>query len=147
MEIYSAGFTEWSAEQFFGALTENQIQRLIDVRLRPNSQLAGFAKQRDFRFFLKTVCGIEYEHRLELAPTKDLLNAYRSNSIPWNKYEDDYLDLIRSRAVESIFTPNEFTIPTVLMCSEHKPEKCHRRVAIEYLNQSWSMKIEIVHIT
>lgn len=41
--------------------------RLIDIRLNNVSQLAGFAKRDDLRYFLRTIGGIEYFHRPELA--------------------------------------------------------------------------------
>ena len=45
MAIYTAGFAEWTAEQFFGELKQRQVDQLIDVRLNNVSQLAGFAKE------------------------------------------------------------------------------------------------------
>ena len=47
MAIYTAGFAEWTAEQFFGELKQRQVDQLIDVRLNNVSQLAGFAKKKD----------------------------------------------------------------------------------------------------
>ena len=53
MEIYSIGFTQKTAEQFFGILRRTGIRRLVDVRLNNISQLAGFAKKQDLQFFLE----------------------------------------------------------------------------------------------
>ena len=44
MTIYTIGFTQKSAEQFFEAIKKNNIELLIDVRLNNKSQLAGFSK-------------------------------------------------------------------------------------------------------
>ncbi len=63
MEIYSIGFTQKSASQFFGHLKANGIERLLDVRLNNTSQFAGFAKQSDLPYFLHEICGAVYEHR------------------------------------------------------------------------------------
>ncbi len=68
MEIYSIGFTQKSAGEFFGALKAHGIERLLDVRLNNTSQLAGFAKQSDLPYFLREICGASYEHEPLLAP-------------------------------------------------------------------------------
>jgi uncharacterized protein (DUF488 family) len=56
MEIYTIGFTKKSAEEFFGVLRQIGIKRLIDVLLHNQSQLAGFAKQEDLKYFLREIC-------------------------------------------------------------------------------------------
>ena len=69
MEIYSIGFTKKTAEQFFGILKKHKIRRLLDVRLNNVSQLAGFAKREDLKYFLTEICNAEYQHELLLTPT------------------------------------------------------------------------------
>ena len=68
MEIYSIGFTQKSASEFFNLIRANGIQRLLDVRLNNTSQLAGFAKQADLAYFLREICNCAYEHQPLLAP-------------------------------------------------------------------------------
>lgn len=77
MDIYTIGFTQKNAETFFKFLKVSGVKTLIDVRLNNVSQLAGFAKKDDLKFFLKELCKAEYVHSPELAPTKDILNAYK----------------------------------------------------------------------
>ena len=101
MEIYSIGFTQKSASQFFETLKAHGIERLLDVRLNNTSQLAGFAKQADLAYFLKAICGALYEHEPLLAPTQDILDAFKKKKGDWDVYTDAYLSLIRSRKVES----------------------------------------------
>ena len=95
MEIYSIGFTQKSASEFFGALKSHGIERLLDVRLNNTSQLAGFAKQSDLPYFLKEICGAEYEHEPLLAPTQEILDAYKKRKGDWDEYTEAYLRLIR----------------------------------------------------
>jgi uncharacterized protein (DUF488 family) len=133
MEIYTAGFAEWTAEGLFGALKENGIEHLIDVRLRPTSQLAGFAKQRDLRYFLERICNATYEHDVRLAPTTEMLNAYRSKKLSWIEYE-------------GAFVEGKLNKRAVLLCSEHTPEFCHRRLVIEHLTRTSDIALEVVHI-
>ena len=137
MEIYSIGFTQKSAREFFGALKAHGIERLLDVRLNNTSQLAGFAKQADLAYFLGEICGTAYEHEPLLAPTQDMLDAYKKQKGNWEDYSAAYLALIRSRKVESVLSRDSFLKKTVLLCSEPTPEHCHRRLALEYLQQYW----------
>lgn len=137
MEIYSIGFTQKSAREFFNTLKAHGIERLLDVRLNNTSQLAAFAKQADLAYFLREICGASYEHETLLAPTQEMLDAYKKQKGSWESYTEAYLDLIRSRKVESILSKESFLKKTVLLCSEATAEHCHRRLALEYLQEHW----------
>jgi uncharacterized protein (DUF488 family) len=137
MEIYSIGFTQKSASEFFETLKAHGIERLLDVRLNNTSQLAGFAKQADLVYFLKEICGAEYEHEPLLAPTQVMLDTYKKKKGDWNVYTEDYLGLIRLRQVESKIAKDRFAKKTVLLCSEATADHCHRRLALEYLKSHW----------
>ena len=145
MEIYSIGFTQKSAREFFGALKAHGIQRLLDVRLNNTSQLAGFAKQADLAYFLGEICGAAYEHEPLLAPTQEMLDAFKKQKGSWDDYSATYLALIRSRKVESVLSKDSFLKKTVLLCSEPTAEHCHRRLALEYLQQHWG-RVQISHL-
>ena len=145
MEIYTIGFTKKSAKKFFDALKKAGIKRLIDIRLNNSSQLAGFTKQDDLAFFLKEICGAEYTHKPILAPTKEILDGYKKKKITWEEYERRFATLINERKVEEILNKELFDIPTVLLCSEPKPDKCHRRLVSEYLRDKWG-DIKIIHL-
>jgi uncharacterized protein (DUF488 family) len=138
MEIYSIGFTQKSASEFFGTLKANGIERLLDVRLNNTSQLAGFAKQADLKYFLEEICGAAYEHEPLLAPTQEILDAFKKHKGSWEVYTEAYLALIGSRKVESVLSQDSFRKKTVLLCSEPTAEHCHRRLALEYLQQHWN---------
>jgi uncharacterized protein (DUF488 family) len=137
MEIYSIGFTQKSAREFFDTLKAHGIERLLDVRLNNTSQLAAFAKQADLTYFLHEICGAAYEHEPLLAPTQDILDEFKKRKGSWEAYSEAYLSLIRSRKVESVLSRDSFLKKTVLLCSEPTPEHCHRRLALEYLQQHW----------
>jgi uncharacterized protein (DUF488 family) len=137
MEIYSIGFTQKSASEFFGALKTHGIERLLDVRLNNTSQLAGFAKQADLPYFLREICGAAYEHEPILAPTQEILDAFKKHKGSWDVYTEAYLALIRSRKVETVLSKESFQKKTVLLCSEPTAEHCHRRLALEYLQEHW----------
>ena len=145
MEIHSIGFTKHSAGEFFGKLRAARIDRLIDVRLNNVSQLAGFAKRADLEFFLQEICGARYIHESALAPTKDLLDGYKKGSMAWSEYEDRFLTLMQERRIEHVLDPTIFEGRPVLLCSEHEPEHCHRRLVIEYLGGHWN-DVVAVHL-
>lgn len=137
MKVFSIGFTHKSAEEFFGTLKTNRIERLLDVRLSNTSQLAGFTKQADLQYFLREICGIEYKHEPLLAPSEELFRAYRKENGTWEALAKGYLKLLKARKIESVLNLSDFKKPTVLLCSEATPEHCHRRLALEYLQEHW----------
>jgi uncharacterized protein (DUF488 family) len=137
MEIYSIGFTKKNAREFFGTLKMYGIERLLDVRLNNTSQLAGFAKQADLAYFLKEICGAVYEHEPLLAPTQDILDAFKKKKGDWETYTESYQSLLQERKVETVLKPESFLKKTVLLCSEPTAEHCHRRLALEYIQQHW----------
>lgn len=144
MKIFTIGFTKKSAEQFFTKLRNSEAKRIVDVRLNNVSQLAGFAKRDDLKFFLREICKMDYVHVPLLAPTQDLLDAYKKRKGLWSDYEREFLELMKSRETErnvSMETINE----SCLLCSEEKPDHCHRRLVAEYLKERWG-DVEIVHL-
>jgi len=145
MEIYSIGFTQKSASEFFGTLKAHGIERLLDVRLNNTSQLAAFAKQADLAYFLREICGAAYEHKPLLAPTQEILDAYKKHKGGWEAYEEAFLALMRDRSIESTIDKEGFARRTVLLCSEPSAEHCHRRLVLEYLQKHWQ-GVEIRHL-
>ena len=145
MEIYSIGFTQSTAARFFGRLTGAGIKRLLDVRLNNMSQLAGFAKRDDLAFFLQNLCGAEYRHEPMLAPTQDMLDAYKKQRGSWADYEQAFSALLAERRIEDALEKRFFEVPTVLLCSEPTAEQCHRRLVLEYLQQKWG-GLQIIHL-
>lgn len=144
IEAFSIGFTKTSAEQFFTKLHDAGVRRIVDVRLNNTSQLAGFAKRDDLIYFLKGLYGIEYVHLPELAPTQDILDAYKKHKGDWSVYEREFMELMARRGIEST-VPKELLDHGCLLCSEHAPKHCHRRLVLEYLQDHWG-NIETKHI-
>ena len=144
MKLFTVGFTKKSAEQFFGLLKQEGLTKVVDTRLNNISQLAGFTKRDDLKFFLREVVGIEYLHMPILAPTKDILDAYKKNGGDWPAYERKFVDLVRRRKIESSVS-RELLSGACLLCSEPTPHHCHRRLVAEYLSDSWG-DIEIRHL-
>jgi uncharacterized protein (DUF488 family) len=145
MSVYTIGFTEKSAFEFFNLLKQSSAKRLLDVRLNNTSQLAGFAKRDDLKFFLRELCGIEYIESPDLAPEAGMLKEYRNKEIDWVTYESRYVDLLVRRSVERKLD-RSLLEDSCLLCSEHKPHHCHRRVAVEYLSSCWDNPLQVRHL-
>ncbi len=145
MNMFTIGFTRKSAEYFFQSLRLAGVARVIDVRLNNVSQLAGFAKREDLRFFLRELCDADYVHLPELAPEAGMLKAYKQRKISWQKYEGLFLDLLAQRNVERTVTAS-FLDFGCLLCSEHEPHYCHRRVVVDYLNAHGHSNLVVEHL-
>ena len=149
MILYTIGFTKKSAKEFFDLLNDNHIKRLIDIRLNNASQLAGFTKGNDLSYFMDEICKAEYIHDIQLAPTKEILDNYKSKEISWEKYEQLFIELLNQRKtyerLSKIYN-NDFD-KSCLLCSELTADKCHRRLVAEFIQRNCSdTEIEIVHL-
>lgn len=145
MNIYTIGFTKKNAETFFDFLIKSEVSTLIDVRVNNTSQLAGFAKRDDLKFFLRELCDADYVHVPELAPTKEMLSSYKKGDMPWEAYEDKFLNLMSQRNIEKSVQP-ALLDNGCLLCSEHEPHLCHRRLVVEYLNENSDLNLEVKHL-
>ncbi len=144
MRVFTIGFTKKSARTFFTKLRQSGAQRIVDVRLNNVSQLAGFAKKDDLQYFLREICHMDYVHLPLLAPTQDMLEAYRKKKGDWSAYERDFFALMTSRHIESN-VQRERIVDGCLLCSEERPDHCHRRLVAEYLQEKWP-DVEIIHL-
>jgi uncharacterized protein (DUF488 family) len=144
IKLFTIGFTKRTAQNFFSTLKQAGVSRIIDVRLNNVSQLAGFAKKNDLIYFLNELCGSEYMHKPQLAPTKEILDDFKKKEITWAEYERQFLTLIKKRSIENLIQTNELE-NACLLCSEPTPEYCHRRLVGEYFQTTFK-NIEITHL-
>jgi uncharacterized protein (DUF488 family) len=145
LKLFTIGFTQKSAQQFFDLLERNGVECLVDIRLHPDGQLAGFTKKEDLRYFLRQLIHCDYRHNDRLAPSNEMLKAYRSDK-NWVQYESSFLALLEQRGIPEILDRSLFEEKTCcLLCSEPTSEHCHRRLVAECLAQAWQ-NVEIIHI-
>ena len=145
MTIYTIGFTKKSAQEFFETLHNSGAKHLFDIRLHNKSQLAGFTKGVDLRYFLEQIVDMEYHEVPILAPEDSFVTEYRKTG-DWARYEQSYLELISKRQVERYIDLTLFKDGVVLLCSEAEPDHCHRRLAAEYLAHSMLIGSNIEHL-
>lgn len=143
IRLFTIGFTKKNAEKFFSLLIQNKVKRIIDVRLNNTSQLAGFAKADDLKYLLKAAAGIEYTYLPELAPTQEIMEDYKNNGQRVT-FEKSYLSLLSKRKVEKMDI-RDLLDQSCFLCSEDKPDLCHRKLAAEYLQKKLG-NLEIVHL-
>jgi uncharacterized protein (DUF488 family) len=136
LQLFTIGFTNKSAERFFNAIRRAGVKRVVDVRLNNTSQLAGFSKRDDLIFFLREICGVDYIHLPELAPTQSILDAYKKHKGDWVVYEQEFLSLMEKRRIDQTVA-RDVLDQGCLLCSEDKPHHCHRRLVAEYLAKKW----------
>lgn len=147
IKLFNIGFTQKTAEQFFGILKTNNIDCLVDIRLNPNGQLSRFAFEKDLPFFLdKLVNGCKYVHREDLAPKKELLKEVRDKSTAMSKdykvFEKAFFKQLEecSHIDDFVDAFNKYE-NVALLCSEPTTEKCHRRLVSEMLLKKFSKDI------
>jgi uncharacterized protein (DUF488 family) len=148
INLFTIGFTQKTAEEFFGILKDNKIDCLVDVRLNPNGQLSRFAFKKDLPFFLdKLVDGCKYVHRVDLAPKKELLKEVRTKGSAMNNdyklFEKAFKQqLERESNIDNFVEQFSKYKNVVLLCSEPTTEKCHRRIVTEILLEKFSDDIK-----
>ncbi|MBF0554520.1 MAG: DUF488 domain-containing protein [Nitrospirae bacterium] len=149
MNIYTIGFSKKTAGQFFSILRANSIKQVVDIRENNTSQLAGFTKREDLKFFLRELLNVSYVHIPELAPDKVIRKNYKAAK-NWEQYTQSYIKLIKDRAIINQLINDvkypPLIEPFVLLCSEPKADKCHRRLAAELLIEELFTDGEIIHL-
>ena len=144
IELYTIGFTKKNAEKFFNLLSSGDVNKIVDTRINNTSQLSGFAKANDLKFFAKEIADIEYFHNIDFAPTKELLSMFRKKEITWDEYEIEYLNLLDMRKIKEKVNIEELH-KNCLLCSEHDVDKCHRRLLAEYFKEV-NPNVKITHL-
>lgn len=143
--ILTIGHTKTSLEDFVRRLQDAEVDAVIDIRLRNTSQLAGFAKRDDLAFILCEGFGIAYHHCPELAPTGEILDAYKADG-DWSAYEGEFRRLLAER--NSAAVGHELLgryQRLCLLCSEPTADHCHRRLVAEW----WAAHLgdlEVIHL-
>lgn len=147
IELYTIGFTQKTAERFFTLLKDNGVTMLVDIRLKPDSQLSGWAKRQDLPWFMQELVGGSYLYLPILAPTSEIMDIARDpKKHDRAEFERQYDLLLDERDVpnaldSSLFERNR----CCLLCSENEPEGCHRLFAANRIAASWP-DVRISHL-
>lgn len=138
MNIYTIGFTKKSAKYFFETIQSSNIDVVIDIRLNNTSQLAGFSKYPDIKFFLNELVNCEYIHDFKFAPSENILKDYKNKLIDWYGYVEQF-DKMMSNEMICKYIKNNYSDykgkNICLLCSEESHERCHRSLVALYFKQ------------
>ncbi len=144
--IYTIGFTQKTAQEFFELLKNNNVVLILDIRLNNTSQLAAFAKYPDIKYFLKTICNIDYVYDSMFAPSEEIMKNYKNKKIDWLQYKKDFSELLKQRNINSLIKEKYSSKNNIcLLCSEAMPTSCHRQLIAEKFNELFD-DIKIIHL-
>lgn len=147
INIATIGFAKKSLKEFLELLKQANVTCLIDTRLNNTSQLSGYAKKKDLQYILEEFMGIQYIHSRELAPTKEILNAFKSKKITWEEYKEKYFQLLIERNIKDNIEQLVYVDGTAcFLCSEHKHHHCHRSILANYIKNVKNENINIIHL-
>ncbi len=108
------------------------VERVIDVRFRPQSRRPGMSKTR--LGLLLAEHGIGYEHRRALGTPPDLRFLYRSGKV--GEAAEGFRAHVRASAaadLDALAAELDTGPRTALLCLEADPAVCHRRVLADEL--------------
>lgn len=132
--VYTIGYEKLLPPALVNELEIADVQRLIDVRFRPQSRRPGMSKTRLAQMLADR--RIVYEHRRELGTPPDIRHFYKSGDVARGAelyrahLEAHHADAVGALAEELC---TEGVPTTALMCLEDDPACCHRRVLCEAL--------------
>ncbi len=144
MVVCTIGFSKKNLRELISKLKDAGVEKVMDIRLNNTSQLAGYAKKQDLEYVLDLV-GIDYEHYPELAPTEELLKDYKGKKVSWDEYEKAFNAILDQRKPMDHLEHQKEPGTICLLCSEDKPQNCHRRLVAEYFKAN-AEEIEIRHL-
>ena len=130
--IWTIGYERLLPPELVSELLAAGVQRVVDVRQRPQSRRPGMSKTRLGDLLREH--GIAYEHRKALGTPPDLRHDFHAGRIEQARagygahVEATAPDELAALAGELKHGPR-----TALLCLEQDPASCHRRVLCEAL--------------
>jgi len=116
------------------------VKKLVDIRLWRVARFVPWASGAS----LSVAMGNIYRYMPELAPTKELLTAYKDGIVDWAGYEKVFNGLLAERQVEKLFTIDDLD-RVCFLCSEKTADQCHRRLVAERFAQHF-IDVKIIHL-
>ena len=145
MHLYTIGYSEKTAQEFFELLKLNHIDCLVDIRIYPDHEGAMYASKRDLPYLLKELAGCDYTYMGSLAPTPKLLeDVHKDND--HDKYARGFAKIMAEGKIPHSLDREFFEKQTCcLLCFEATAEFCHRRLVAEQM-QKYLEGMEIIHL-
>ena len=133
MKVWTIGYEKLRPESLAAELEAARIERVIDVRFRPQSRKPGMSKTR--LGDLLATRGIAYEHRRELGTPPELRHLYRTNRVTdaaagFRRHVEETAPDALDELADELATGAP---RTALLCLEEDPAVCHRSVLTDLL--------------
>ncbi len=125
LAVYTVGYEGWSVDGFLNLLMRVGVQQIVDVRSNPIARRYGFHKSTLRRLCQKV--GIAYQHLPQLgvpAEWRQSLGSAADYERLFAHYEADTLTRETAALERLAVTMRER--PSVLVCMEADPARCHR---------------------
>lgn len=130
--LWTIGYERLLPRELVAELQAAGVERLIDVRFRPQSRRAGMSKTRLGELLGEH--GIAYEHRRALGTPPDIRFFYKSNRVAEGAARfREHVEAASSDELDALAAELDDGPRTALLCLEAEPEHCHRRIVAERL--------------
>jgi uncharacterized protein (DUF488 family) len=135
MKVFTIGYGGRNKEEFLSLLEINNINTIVDIRLRPDRARIGFwskAKTPDkgIEGWLSEA-GISYKSFIELG---NIFFDYPDWEEQYKKLMDSCGKLLTQRLIN---IPG----PICLLCAERRVEDCHRKLVAEFLAKHFGAEV------
>lgn len=134
-KLWTIGYTGYSIDEFCEVLSQNGIERLVDIREIPISRKAGFSKSA-LRTNLEAA-GIDYVHYRRLGSPRD----FRHQLWETGDYQT-FFARVRRHIASSDATADVREViklarkaSACLMCCCPDWERCHRKCVVEAISE------------
>jgi uncharacterized protein (DUF488 family) len=130
--LWTIGYEKLLPPELVAELEHAGVERVIDVRFRPQSRRPGMSKTRLDETLGER--GIAYEPRRTLGTPPDIRHLFRTNRIPEAREQfRTHLEASAAEELDALAAELPNAPRTALLCLEADPAGCHRRLVAEAL--------------
>jgi uncharacterized protein (DUF488 family) len=132
LTLYTIGYERLLPPALVNELQLAGVERLLDVRYRPQSRRPGMSKTRLGE--LLSDHGIAYEHRKALGTPPDIRWLFKNGRIEEaGAAFAEHIEEAAAADLDALAAELDRAPATALMCLEADPAVCHRRILAERL--------------
>jgi uncharacterized protein (DUF488 family) len=133
MTIWTIGYERLLPPELVAELQAAGIERLIDVRFRPQSRRPGMSKTRLSELLRDH--GIAYEHRKTLGTPPDIRWLFKHGRVAEGAPAfREHVERTAAHELDDLAAELDRGPRTALLCLEADPAVCHRRVLTDALH-------------
>jgi uncharacterized protein (DUF488 family) len=156
MEFFTIGVYNSTEDEFFGKLTENQIDTFCDIRQRRGVRGAKYSFVNSQRLQAKLgELEVKYGHVLALAPTTEIRDLQkeadaqsgiqkRERTLLGKVFQIAYKDrVLKNFDLDTLLEQLESSgaEKIVLFCVEEHHRACHRSIVADKIKEKYGLKV------